>query len=119
MSEFTIITGNGSLIYTLADTPAKNNDDFSLRIDAFTGLSFRQIRGDIREEASIITQALGTQNKYSFWGYDLGFQASVNALRVTATWSTFGGHIKGLSNGQLLLGIGFSNAFRFTKTERL
>lgn len=117
VSEFTLLSGTARAYYTLANTPVRNptgDQDFSLRVDLFTGRAGRQFRGDIRKAADLIRQALGVR-KYTFVGWDTGVQASANALRFSATWSSYQGHIRGLSNGQLLLGVGFSNAFRFSK----
>ena len=118
-SDINLVSGSAGLYYTLANTLAHDADDFALRLDAFGRYTFRQLSGDIKEEGDIVTRALGTANQYFFDGYELGAQASLNALRVTVTWSSFGGHIKGFSNGQVVFGIGFSNAFRFNKSEKL
>lgn len=118
ISEFTLLSGTGRAYYTLANTLASPDNELSVRIDLFTGLAYRSFRGDIREEPAILTQALGMVGTYTFWGWETGVQASVNALRFSATWSSFGNHIRGFSNGQLILNVGFSNALRFSKKEK-
>ncbi|WP_133256848.1 hypothetical protein [Hymenobacter edaphi] len=118
MSEVNIVSANARAYYTLFDVPAKDDNDFAMRADAFAGLTYRSLNGDIREEGPLLTQILSQSDKHRFLGYDVGGQVAVNAFRATATYSTFGGHVKGFSHGQFIFSVGFSSAFRFSKSSR-
>ncbi|OUJ69398.1 hypothetical protein BXP70_26545 [Hymenobacter crusticola] len=97
--------------YTVFDIPAATTDDNTLRLLVYANYNLRRIQGDIRESPSILNQALGT-SQTSFHGLDLGLIFTVNSLRLTANFPYFGGNIRGFSNGQFVVGLGFSNAFR-------
>ena len=103
--------------YRVFDSPSTTSEEISGRMELYTKYSLRQITGDVRDTPIILEQSLGDVRRYWFHGLEFGSRIAINNLRLSASYFKFGDHVKGFSNGQFVLSVGFSGAIRFKDLE--
>ena len=81
----------------------KDAKDVAMILDL--GLAARSLRGDLYNQPSTRTALLGT-DKRNFYGPEVGLGLQYDMIKAGITYYFMDGTVKGLSNGQIVVGVG-------------